>query len=304
VADLASIETAVIAWITGCEPLLGVFRQGLDPYKVFATHLFNKPYEEVTRAERGFCKPPVLGCGYRLGGGTLLNGVRTGLWGYAEALGVDMTREEAQRAVGVYRSQYPEVVDFWTALENGAQRVMESGGKTKVGPLTFERRSPFLLLRLPLNDRPLFYYRPAMGWRRVLSGRMVERQSRGWDLDGAPEGETIIVEDTWMAYGLSYSGKNQKTRQWCRIDTHGGRTIEQATQGLARDILAVGIKRAHQDGFTVIGHSHDEVVTLQRKDDHCHTAERLAGLMTAPIPGLEGLPLGAASFVSDYYRKD
>ena len=303
VADLASIETAVIAWLTDCRFLLRVFEEKLDPYKEFATHFYGVPYDQVTRKQRKDCKPPVLGCGYRLGGGDLRDGVRTGLWGYAENMGVDMPRAEAHRAVQVYRSRAPEVVEAWSELEQAAERTIRTHETTSCGKVQFEWRSPFLLLRLP-TGRPIFYYRPKIEPRRVPTGRYITKRSRGWDLDGAPEGEEVQVEETWIAWGMTYLGKNQKTRQWVRIPTHGGRTIEQMTQATARDVLAAGMKRAAADGFKIVGHSHDEVIALHRKDDNYFTLDRLIGHLTRPIPGMDGLPLGAAGFVSDYYKKD
>lgn len=62
VADLASIETRVIGWLAGCKGILDVYAQGLDAYKQFATYMFRKPYNQITKEERNIAKPPVLGC--------------------------------------------------------------------------------------------------------------------------------------------------------------------------------------------------------------------------------------------------
>ena len=86
IADLNAIENRVVGWLSNCKSILDVFEKGLDPYKVFAARMFNKPYDQVTKAERNLGKPPVLGCPYMLGGGDeKLNKkgdlMRTGLWG-------------------------------------------------------------------------------------------------------------------------------------------------------------------------------------------------------------------------------
>lgn len=62
VADLASIETRVIGWLADCKGILDVYAQGLDAYKAFATRMFHKPYDQITKTERNIAKPPVLGC--------------------------------------------------------------------------------------------------------------------------------------------------------------------------------------------------------------------------------------------------
>ena len=62
VADLASIETRVLGWIAECSGILAVYAADKDAYKEFATMMFHKPYEEVSKHERNLAKPPVLGC--------------------------------------------------------------------------------------------------------------------------------------------------------------------------------------------------------------------------------------------------
>ena len=103
---------------------------------------------------------------------------------------------------------------------------------------------------------------------------------------------------------LTYLGKHQKTGQWVRMDTHGGKTTEQATQATAREVLAIGMVRAKKDGFLIAGHSHDETISVAPVGDNYHTWQRLAEVMTQPIDCLPGLPLGAAGFSSPFYKKD
>lgn len=62
IADLSSIESVVLGWVTECKLIDSTFREGRDSYKVFASKYFGIDYEEVTKAQRGFSKPPVLGC--------------------------------------------------------------------------------------------------------------------------------------------------------------------------------------------------------------------------------------------------
>jgi hypothetical protein len=67
VCDYASVESAGLAWIAGCQRLLNVFRDGRDPYRDFGTLFFKKPYDEITKEERNIGKAPCLGC---IGGNT------------------------------------------------------------------------------------------------------------------------------------------------------------------------------------------------------------------------------------------
>lgn len=62
VADLASIESRVLGWLSRCNRINQVFATGRDAYKDFASRWFHTPYDEVTRAQRVLAKPAVLGC--------------------------------------------------------------------------------------------------------------------------------------------------------------------------------------------------------------------------------------------------
>lgn len=286
ICDLKAIETVVIAWLSGCTRVLEDFRAGLDPYRVFASILYNVPYGEVTSAQRTTCKPAVLGSWYRLGGGDLREGRRTGLWGYAENNGVDLTREEAHTHTRVFRESYPEAPDFWSKLEDAASRAVSGFETTVNGLLRFEMDGPFLKVTLP-SGSPRYYYRP----------RVITKEFERIDED---TGE----KTTYTRRVMSYMGMNQTTHQWGRIATHGGKWAENLTQALARDILALGIRRAKAIGFQIIGHVHDEIMTLAKVGNKFHTVEMLRQCMISAIEFATGLPVDAAGYAASIYRKD
>lgn len=281
VCDLSAIESAVIAWLSGCERLLSVFREKRDPYRDFGVELYKKAYEEITGAERTVCKPAVLGCGYQLGGGVLREGKRTGLWGYAESNGVDLTQAEAHAHVKLFRTIYPEIPEFWKALEHAALRAYNGHPTTVRGLLRFARQGPYLTVTLP-SGRVMYYYKP-----RVVV-RQFERE------DGS----------TYTRKVMSYMGMNQVTHQWQRVFTSGGKWAENVTQATARDILATGMLRADAIGFNLIGHVHDELITLCRKGDNFYDVGMMRQCMISDITWAKGLPLGAAGYAADIYRKD
>jgi hypothetical protein len=53
VADLASIETRVAAWLSGCESLEKVFRDGLDAYLDLAVKMYGLPYGKLWADYKG-----------------------------------------------------------------------------------------------------------------------------------------------------------------------------------------------------------------------------------------------------------
>lgn len=285
VCDLSSIESVVIGWLTGCERLLNVFRSGLCAYRDFATTLYGVLYEQVTKAMRSGAKPAVLGAGYRLSGGELRNGEKTGLWAYAENMGVKMTQEEANKAVTVFRETYREIPKAWYAIEDTIVKAMRSGGKpVKWGLLEFEVKKPFLRVKLP-SGRHMYYYR--------LQVEPVELEGR---------------YGPYTKYIISYMGKDQITNQWKRIESHGGKFIENFVQAIARDILAFGMFEAHAAGLYLVGHVHDEIISEEDEDGAEHKFAILKECMTTRLlekyDWMKGLPLGAAGYVGRVYKKD
>jgi len=281
VCDLASIETVVIGGVSKCERILNVFRNGLDAYKDFATGLYLKPYDEITKKERTDAKPATLGAGFGLGGGDLVDGKRTGLWGYAESMGIDISREIAHRAIEKYREMYPEVQQTGYAFEAAIADTVRTGRRNKVGVVEFDLMKPYLRVRLP-SGRHMYYHKPQVHVEERISKK------------GNPYRKEVV----------SYMGKQPNGQAWVRIYTHGGKWIENFVQAIARDILYRGMWAAHKAGFNLVGHVHDELICLQRKGSNEFTWERLREIMAAPIPWFPDLPLGAAGYKALFYRKD
>jgi len=304
VVDLNAIEPRVGGLLAGCDPLLKVFRDKLDPYIDFGMTMYGKAYEDVTRKERNDSKPAVLGGIYRLGGGDLVEGKKTGLWGYAEKNGVNLSREQAHAAVAVLRAKYVEIKDFWTTLETAALACVRTGKERPAGEhLTFEWRGPYLMMRLP-SGRFVYYLHPKLVetyWAKHPTSKRVK--ALGVDKARAERAK----DKGWEVYpkiNLSYMGKPQNVKGWVRLLTHGGKTFEQACQSTAREVLKEGMLSAAADGFDIRYHNYDEIGVLQRVDDAYHTVERLAEHMTKPLAWAPGLPLGAAGWSGRYYRKD
>jgi DNA polymerase len=287
VNDLSSIESVVLGYVARSKRILNVFHNGLDIYKDFGTVWLRKPYDQLSKFERNLCKPATLGAGYRLSGGDIITegknaGKKSGLWGYAENMGIFMEREQAHDSVRVFREDWaPEVPVLWKAYETASRICLMTGKPQKVGPVTFEYMKPYMTIRLP-SGRRMFYYKPRI--------------------------ETITVKpkkgDPYTRKTLTYMGVSQVTKKWQRIPTHGGKLTENIVQAFARDVLAEGIRRAHKAGFILRGHVHDEVIAWQGVTDTLYTNDALAKCMTDPIPWAPDLPLKAAGWSGLFYRKD
>jgi DNA polymerase bacteriophage-type len=304
VADLSSIETRVLAWLAKCQPLIDVFAQGLDPYLDFGAFWFGKPYDEVTKGERQLAKPAVLGCGYMLSGGDWRmdccgrlrdetraiemnmeyctckkkgDEFKSGLWGYAENMRTELTYEQAHQAVAAYREKYREVVQFWYRIEDAfIDCVLDGRERSAFGLTIGVVPGKVLWVALP-SGRRLHYLNPQL-----------------------KEGKFRKPALTHYSY--------DSTRGWCREQLYGGLITENLVQAIARDVLAEGMLRADGMGFTIVGHTHDEIICVEREETF-RVAPRdamLDGLvmnMTQPMPWAPDLQLKAEGYESKVYKK-
>lgn len=286
VADLSSIESVVIGWLTECKWFMDTLAMGHDLYRSFAAHWLQLPYEE-TKPHRTKAKPATLGAGYRLGGGHLSDdGKKTGLWGYAENMGVHMTQKEAEESVQAFRELCPEIVQSWYDLEKAVFSVIRTRKPVVWKCLRIEYTKPFLTIQLP-SGRKMYYFRP----------RLIDRQMTV--MKGPKKGQKYVKTN------FQYEGKIDKAggTAWGKVFSHGGKLVENIVQALARDVLAEGMKKAHRMGFKIVMHIHDEIVT-EVPEGSPLTLDDLIGCMAAKLPWAPGLPLGAAGWEGYFYRKD
>lgn len=337
VCDLNAIETRVGAWLAECKDLMDVFEpytdqfghfhpNGKDPYISFACKMYGGQYDVLfadkeghngkerksgAKQKRQIAKPGVLGAIYRLSGGQLVevmkDGVlqytkKTGLWDYADKMGVEMSREQAHEVVRIFRDSYPEICDpkigVWKRLEDAVMDVMHPdhpetvryigpNNCVKIDRVNIRNRRPMMRMQLP-SGRYLHY----------LDAEIMEVKMP-WQTEDE-DGEPVDV----FKNALVYAGTNQKTKQWqLGITTHGGKLFENLVQGIARDILGVKLLDFEAAEMPVIGHVHDEGVTLVPDDILSPRVEDMVRIMSTPIDWAPGLLLGADGYEDPYYHK-
>lgn len=350
VCDLNAIETRVGAWVAQCQPLMSVFDpftdifgtfypNGKDPYLDFASKMYGIPYEKLwadykgkngeaaqieAKRKRQIAKPGVLGAIYRLGGGGWgrdKNGdeIKTGLWGYAEAMGVDMEMKQAHEVVKIFREAYLEIGGapdsdtgfgggIWYILENAVKDVLE-GERTirKVGPdgcividkLTIEGRDPMLRIKLP-SGRYLHYLDAS-----IQNVKMPWQQKKDMPVEFNQNGEATRYETQLVDVykpGFTYYGKDQHTDQWTLIVSHGGKIFENIVQAIARDVLADKLLEINSL-MEVVGHVHDECIALSDDDPFAPGVLEMEKIMNTSVKWASTLPLGSEGFESDFYHK-
>lgn len=313
-ADFKSVENRVLAWVSGCETMMQVYREGRDPYIDFASRMENIPYEEVSAEMRQIAKPGTLGCGFGLGGGQTVYpckcvcrmkwnapkpGVsecprckaetettipaKTGLWRYAEMMGVDLSKggtldgqKEARRQVEEFRTAFAEVCELWYWLEEAYVACCRTKREQTVGVLKIRWADPALRIVLP-SGRELMYVN-AFGFQ--------DRDDRGF-----------------KKITMGFEGVRGKS--WMRQTTYGGRLCENVVQAIAADLLMDALLLAEKDVLLeVVGHTHDEIISLACASPDDKTAvERLEGYMSQTPAWAEGLPMAADGYEGRRYAK-
>lgn len=267
-ADLGSIESRVIGWVTNCSKMNRVFAEGKDSYVDFAAGYFGIPYAQVTKEQRGFSKPPVLGAGFGLGW--------RGMIAYAEGYGVSLNEDEAKRVVNTFRSSYWEIPEFWEWIDNAVKQVTMSGVTVEGFKLKILKDREFLCIQLP-SGRCLWYYQP----------------------------QILPHETPWgqIKPTFSYMGLNDKN-QWIRLYVHPGLLTENVVQAIARDFLAYGMKLTAEKGLEIVLHVHDEIVVETGYWSTGAYLKVVIDCMTTKPPWASDIILGAEGYIAKRYRKD
>ena len=268
VADFSAIEARVIAWLAGETWRLDTFRSGGDIYCASASSMFGVPVEKhgVNGHLRQKGKVAELALGYGGGPGALIA---------MGALEQGLTEEELPDMVTSWRSASPRICKFWYDCDSAAKQAIKTGGTAtiKQGRIGFEKTKGTLLIHLP-SGRDLTYIRPGIGTNRF-------------------GGESI-----------TYLGTEQVSRRWARLETYGGKLVENIVQAVARDCLAAALMRLYKAGYRTVGHVHDEVIIDDPGKDPDATLQDIIRILCKPTDWNKGLPLSADGFYSTYYKKD
>lgn len=276
-ADFSAIEARVISWLADEEWRLEVFRTHGKIYEASASQMFGVPLERIKKGnpeyslrQRG--KVAELALGYQ-GGVPAMRQMDTG------KLLADLPDEEIKDIVDKWRNTNPKIRNLWYSFNDAAIRVIQNGGSLRVRCCTFTREcdcirgTTCMTILLP-SGRKLYYVEPSVG------------------------------ENRWGGPSITYMGVNDKNK-WGRIETYGGKLVENVVQAIARDCLAQAIEHLEAAGLPVVFHIHDEVVIdTAAFDTNDAMLDKVVKIMSTPIPWAEGLPLGADGWVGAFFKKD
>jgi DNA polymerase len=207
------------------------------------------------------------------------------------ALDMGIPEEELDDIKTAWRVANPEIVNLWYACERAAKTavgqrtsvtVPVAGGRTD---LVFVFESGFLTIKLP-SGRKLYYVKP-----RIEGEDLVRQNSK--------TGKDFVVAS---AGSLTYEGLDQKTKQWTRLPTYGGKLVENITQAIARDCMDDSMLALDEENYEQLFTVHDEdVLEMPLGKGSLKEAEAIMGRDLAWAPGL---PLRADGFETPYYMKE
>ena len=269
VSDYSAIEARLTAWVAGEDSVLESFRKGEDIYVATA--------ERMGGAKAGFDrqrgKSATLGCGFGGGAGALLN--LGGAKIYPKGTPDDVIWEGLTSLVETWRVAHPHIVSWWKQVHAAFDK---GGPASRRIPVDVEIVGHDRYVWLP-SGRALVYHncRREYVQPKDRNGKPLPYRRRAW------------VCDAVVGNGTQ------------RRIVGGPTQVENIIQAIGRDLLTHALVNVERAGFRTVTHVHDEIVT---ETTGGLTVERLSSLMCDLPDWAEGLPVEAAGYTTQRYRKD
>ena len=181
----------------------------------------------------------------------------------------------AQQAVANFRAANGPIVKLWHGCEATARNAILRPGER----LTFKR----------------LMFRMADPKGRLAGSLLME----------LPSGRNLVYRNARLDAGrIIFWGVDQITGLWRELDTYGGKLVENATQAVARDLLAdamVALDARYPE--TLRTTVHDEIVAMTDDGSAPDLLAAMKAVMSAPPAWGRGLPLSAAGAIVKRYGK-
>lgn len=127
---------------------------------------------------------------------------------------------------------------------------------------------------------------------------------KNWLRIKLPSGNVMCYPGARLEGGkITYMGMNQYSRKWCRLNTYGGKILENITQSLSRDLLGHAMPLIEAAGYRIVLTVHDEVI-CEAPDSPEFNADHLSSLLATNPEWALDLPLAAAGFEAYRYKKE
>jgi DNA polymerase len=267
-ADLSGIEARMAPWLANDEEKLVAYESGVDGYKISASNIFHVPYEEVTKDQRQIGKVSDLALTYGGGDGAFIS--------MAANYGVHLPDNEVADIVWNWRAARPMFERWWSSLEYAALVALDTPGREVSVPTGCGWCTETIFVR---DDRALRMRMPSGRWTSYHNARL--HLEPGSQVPVAvydkPEGYVETLDRKILSNNL--------------------------TQGAARDMfweILCDADRVEE----VVHHVYDEVIIEVPAERAAMRLEQLLARMRIVPSWAPGLPLDAAGYVNNRWRKD
>lgn len=260
VADFSAIEARVIAWIAGERWRTKVFENGGDIYCASASQMFHVPVEKHGINGHLRQKGKIAELALGYGGST-------GALKSMGALEMGLSEDELQPLVDSWREANPNIVRLWWDVDSAVKECIKKRIATQTYGIRFVYQSGMMFITLP-SGRRLAYVKPRIG----------ENQFGG---------ESV----TYMGVG--------GTKKWERLETFGGKLVENIVQAVSRDILCYAMRTL--SCCSIVAHIHDEIII---EADRRMSVDAVCEQMGRTPPWAKGLLLRADGYETMFYKKD
>lgn len=269
VSDYSAIEARLTAWAAGEDSVLEAFREGKDIYVATAERMGG----EKAGFDRQRGKAATLGCGFGGGAGALLN--LGGAKIYPKGTPEDAIWAGLTSLVETWRVAHPHIVSWWKQVHTAFDK---GGPASQRIPVDVEIVGNDRYVWLP-SGRALVYHNCKREYvqPKDRNGKLLPYRRRAW------------VCDAVVGNGTQ------------RRIVGGPTQVENIIQAIGRDLLTHALVNVERAGFRTVTHVHDEIVT---ETTGGLTVERLSSLMCDLPDWAEGLPVEAAGYTTQRYRKD
>lgn len=264
VSDFSAIEARVIAWLADEEWRLEVFRTHGKIYEASASQMFHVPIENIKKGSKLRQQGKVAELALGYGGS----------FGAIKAMDKagSIPDEDIPMLVANWRKANPKICKFWRTAETAAKTAIQEHRTVRIQHgLAFSYINGILFIHLP-SGRKLAYY-------------------------------DAKVEEWEGKESITYAGVEQSTKRWGKLETWGGKLVENIVQAVARDCLAETIKKVTEAGYRIVMHVHDEIVVDVPKKD-TDALRTITDIMKITPSWAEGMPLKGDGYETEFYKKD
>lgn len=309
VADYSAVEARIIAWLSGEEWRLEVFRTHGKIYEATASRLSGIPIDEIGKdsKERQSGKVSELALGFQGGVRALIK------MGAIDKYGLKYS--ELKPLVKAWRATSPAIQQLWADMEQAVIGAMLSGRVVESHKCRFGRQGDFFHIQLPCARKLTYVYPRVINTVRV------------WDADNEkfdtynerkhplhPHMRSRIDPETgvWETYEhpgfrpnkmeqFLFEGADSTSGAWTIQSLYGGKTTENIVQGIGASLLRGGLLRLEAAGYNPFLHVHDEGGGEVRRG--AGSVEEVNALLCQPEPWALDLPLKSEGWRGPRFTK-